>query len=635
MNTNLCSLLDAARESFPHLASIVSVDNLSSGCDLNFLLDGQFDEYFLRNLLKKCSNIDLGVNPIEEAKTAFLRHMADQLEYDETLAILLSDKDSDPVLHDVLHHARKMFQEVFKDFIPYTLIPRETFGASLTLPKGNNVLNRFTAAEGSKHMNNYVYKVGDSYMKGIRYYESRDDTNHVELDIVPKTAKVGRIIGKHPNVILAYQNALGDFITDMLNVKYDINISKAQALHQALVLTGSGDGWPISTIDLSYASDSINKRLIRFLLSDLPGIYDFISYITPPIIKLDGDTVDHVMMAPAGNGYIFPLQTLLYYCLCSAVYKVKYNTLKHSTIYVYGDDIIVNRDIYDGVINTLKRLGFKPNLSKSFRGPQILESCGTDAVRGINRRALYVKRIPDGSQDTIDWITIANGIRRVAYYNNSNRWISIHFARFWFRICLLIPKEYRVFSPRHYGDAAINTESTNLYRFAAPGTTGGFKDLPSLPSHKPTGYGHGQELPYRSERIFVYVSTTKGTTTWCELSKGIALRKFLSIVSSESLKGSGDFLRDGKYVHRNYLMRKHTGYELRPIPYTITGSPPDDIDDLFNTVANRGFTVELALERYQRKLFSARTDLIFTLKRVLSNRKQLLETIRSTQLTLD
>jgi len=119
-----------------------------------------------------------------------------------------------------------------------------------------------------------------------------------------------------------------------------------------------------------------------------------------------------------GNGFTFPLQTTLFASLVQACYLVKGVTPKLGrrsplNFGVFGDDIIVRKDIYETVVRMLKILGFFVNDDKSFNVGPFRESCGGDYWRGHDIRGVYLKEVTNAAD-------IYSAINRLARW--SARW---------------------------------------------------------------------------------------------------------------------------------------------------------------------------------------------------------------------
>ena len=86
-----------------------------------------------------------------------------------------------------------------------------------------------------------------------------------------------------------------------------------------------------------------------------------------------------------GNGFTFPLESLIFFALAHSVCK------PGETVSVYGDDIIVPTHRYEALVQLLTATGFLVNTDKSFSTGPFRESCGHDYLSGINIRPCYIK----------------------------------------------------------------------------------------------------------------------------------------------------------------------------------------------------------------------------------------------------
>jgi len=135
------------------------------------------------------------------------------------------------------------------------------------------------------------------------------------------------------------------------------------------------------TLDLSEASDSISRELVRTLFG---SAFKYLDCCRATHVQLlDGSTVPLRKMFPMGNASTFPVESLIFWACVRAGIRCYYG-VNCSNIYVFGDDIIVPSRYYDGVIASLVRFGLKPNQGKCFYRGFFRESCGVDAYKGIN-----------------------------------------------------------------------------------------------------------------------------------------------------------------------------------------------------------------------------------------------------------
>jgi hypothetical protein len=157
-----------------------------------------------------------------------------------------------------------------------------------------------------------------------------------------------------------------------------------QSLNQGLAMFGSipnMDDDPYVTIDLSSASDSVSIELCRYMLP--PDWFDFMNQIRSSCYMIEGLKTPYEKFTTMGNGFCFPLETLLFASLCHTASTVM---SKPSDFSVYGDDIIVRRSVADRVLDLLRICGFKANREKTFLSGPFRESCGADWFEGVDVR---------------------------------------------------------------------------------------------------------------------------------------------------------------------------------------------------------------------------------------------------------
>jgi hypothetical protein len=236
------------------------------------------------------------------------------------------------------------------------------------------------------------------------------------LSFVPKTRLVARTICTEPNLNMFYQKGLGDLMEAEMRRRYGIDLNTQQTKNRQLALLGSLDG-SFCTIDLSSASDTISYDLVKDLIrcKAFLGLVDLLR--SPTSALPDGTELKLHMVSTMGNGFTFPLQTLLFAGAVSVVmnsYGVTPRSSGPSMNYgVNGDDIILPNFMYGRMTRFLELLGFEVNRDKSFHEGAFRESCGYDFYRGHNVRGVYVKTLR----------------RQQALYsviNRLNRWSAVH-----------------------------------------------------------------------------------------------------------------------------------------------------------------------------------------------------------------
>lgn len=256
-----------------------------------------------------------------------------------------------------------------------------------------------------------------------------------------KNADISRTCCTEANLNLLIQKSIGAFIEYRLVKHYGINLSVQPDYNRELARIGSIDQ-SFGTIDLISASDSISWQLMLRALENgfLKGI--IARARSESAVLPDGSEVVLNMISTMGNGFTFPLQTVIFASAVRACYQLMgYPCHSPKTDFaVFGDDIIVRRETYSFVCRMLAKLGFEVNEGKSFNSGPFRESCGHDYFLGQNIRGVYVKSLETHQQvyscinRLIRW-TAVSGIPLVT---------TVSYLR------SLIPKELRV--PRSVAD---------------------------------------------------------------------------------------------------------------------------------------------------------------------------------------
>jgi len=226
------------------------------------------------------------------------------------------------------------------------------------------------------------------------------------VSFAPKTRDVSRMICVEPSLNMYFQLGLGALLEGRLRGRFNIDLSTQPAINRRLAYAGSKTG-RFATIDLSSASDSISLGLCKEFLPD--WVFDTLMEIRSPSTQVGSERVSLNMMSTMGNGFTFPLQTILFSCLVRAVYRfygIRIGRGRRDWA-VFGDDIIVRSECFRLVIRLLELLGFSPNSKKTFSEGPFRESCGADWFYGQPARPVFLKKL-DSLQDIMVAINLLN-----------------------------------------------------------------------------------------------------------------------------------------------------------------------------------------------------------------------------------
>lgn len=594
--------MQEVRCAFKHIASVETAFRKNDlffflGHPMESLLTNEtsFEEYFVRNLLKKCQNIVVGQHdPHKYALDKFVGFMRSQEHNGLRVKTLFENLDTSTDVGKVLIRTREILHDLFSDFQEYNVVPRFTSGATITLSKnnGSSPFKRFKASEGMGHLLKIAEQRQKEGLTRLSFshlsfpFKEGDDTWYVNADFVPKTWKEHRLIGNQPSGPLALQCGVGDWMTKRLH-RVGIHIDTAQETHKRVARLASLINSHLMTLDQSNASDNIVRWLVKFTI---PGnLYEYLVDISPSDIHI-GEEIKFRsihMMATAGNGYIFPLQTAIFWALAKATCEAR--GVK-AELYSYGDDLIAPCAIFNPLRKVFDAVGLQINTEKTFLENGIRESCGGDYVHGTDVRPLYVKEIPT---TILGWYRCINGIRRVGFDNNVNCWRTNSFRRLWLWCISRLKPESRLFAPIHYGDVAIGASNYELYKLSynRTYTINGVKCKYPHDGLHPTGY------PYSGWYIETYSTKSRGRrTSFGQESQGIRADDLLRLVPLSSVKGAGLQLLKTWFDDKNVKLKKPVytldypsmfcGDELvveriRTPLFLSPPAPSDNINDLF------------------------------------------------------
>jgi hypothetical protein len=249
--------------------------------------------------------------------------------------------------------------------------------AIASLVRDKHVLELVNSNSGSPYYSDDHFLFAENVRRKVSL------TDYNKIVFVPKTAKVLRTIAIEPLLNGYVQKGIDVVMRKRLR-RVGINLND-QSLNQELARKGSLPGQidPYVTIDLSSASDSISTELCRNLLP--PEWFEFLNHIRSKSYVLGKGVNRYHKFTTMGNGFCFPLETLIFASLCH-VACIESN--QKPDFSVYGDDIIVRQSVANRTLELLRVCGFTVNRDKTFLSGPFRESCGADWFEGEDVRPL-------------------------------------------------------------------------------------------------------------------------------------------------------------------------------------------------------------------------------------------------------
>jgi hypothetical protein len=246
-----------------------------------------------------------------------------------------------------------------------------------------------------------------------------------KIALVLKNAKVKRTIAMEALLNSFVQKGTDTWMREQL-VRVGIFL-RSQQVNQRLAMLGSlGLSNPFVTLDLEGASDSISMEAVKDLIP--PEWFEFLCCLRSPRYMLpSGETRRYEKFTSMGNGFCFPLETLIFASLaysvgvetgdCDKLGAPYWSTVRRAKVdnlafAVYGDDIIVRQSSALYLTEVLKFYGFRLNRRKSFITGPFRESCGADFLRGVNVRPYYIRSLPTTE---VEFYKLGNALRSSPY----------------------------------------------------------------------------------------------------------------------------------------------------------------------------------------------------------------------------
>jgi len=231
-------------------------------------------------------------------------------------------------------------------------------------------------------------------------------THSSRCSFAPKTTDCSRMICVEPSLNMYFQLGLGALVEERMKNHFRVDLSTQPSLNRRLAQFGSLTG-RFSTIDLSSASDCISLGMCSQFLPE--WFNSILLLLRSPSTVINGSVVPLEMVSTMGNGFTFPLETLIFSCLIRAAYRVSDLEIhdRYPNWACFGDDLIVESKSFRNVCRLLSILGFDLNLAKTFNIGPFRESCGADWFHGRPVRPVFVKKL-DSLQDILVSINLLN-----------------------------------------------------------------------------------------------------------------------------------------------------------------------------------------------------------------------------------
>lgn len=262
--------------------------------------------------------------------------------------------------------------------------------------------------------------------------------------VVPKNAKIDRVILIQPGWNLWFQKGFGKLIRSKL-AQFGLHLDNADKINQNLARSSSIDG-KLATIDFSSASDQIAIEPLREVLP--PNWFNLLDGLR---CKRSADGI-HTWekFSSMGNGFTFELETLIFYSI--ALVSCDIEQCSSDNVSVFGDDTILPSEAVDTFRRICELFGFSFNASKSFSTGSFRESCGEHYFDGVNCKPYYFKEIVRSYHQLY---TCYNSVRLLSHRECAMMACSLRWKHLLEYLVRQVPKRYRLFISHGYGDVGF------------------------------------------------------------------------------------------------------------------------------------------------------------------------------------
>jgi len=343
----------------------------------------------------------------------------------------------DDATESLLSLASRITQSVFEGFDPKDILPRHGPGAVAT---GEKLEDKWEFSRLYNQIHQY-YPYYTYFMcgKGSEAADRRDwyfsmsrlESGTAKVVLVPKDSRGPRLISAEPLEYQWIQQGLGRKMAQHLEnvstfTKGRVNFTD-QEINRNLAL-GSSATLEFATLDLKDASDRVSLRLVQRVFEHTPELLRALEATRSEATLLpNGEVVRLQKFAPMGSSLCFPVEAFCFWVLlvASAVSEARMPLKRAaSSVYVYGDDIVIPTHWAERSMRVLESVGLIVNRDKSCITGPFRESCGMDAFKGIQvtptrLKKQYSDRPSDGTVLS-SYSSIANHLEERGYEEAAN-----------------------------------------------------------------------------------------------------------------------------------------------------------------------------------------------------------------------
>jgi len=338
---------------------------------------------------------------------------------------------------DILMYIREDLETLVSDFSPirtFSFCKHGNGASENSMSPLWKKMKQFSATPWVAKTLGPIYETLEGYIPDVEI------TTSERFSTVEKTFKILRPIGIQPSLNLYFQLGVGGWLKTVLKKQWKVDLTD-QDKNRVLACLGSISD-SMSTIDLSSASDTISRGVIKYYFENTE-FYEYLTNIrTTHTAYSPTDLFENQKFSSMGNGFTFELETALFGAIVRACYRYLGHSTTMTNFAVYGDDMIVLDECTPLVVEMLQFHGFTVNVEKSFSSGPFRESCGSDYYLGQSVRNTFIKEDFDEATSVVTLVKTANALYRkfLSYDDSTSKDCSY---RTWKRFLRFIPKSVR------------------------------------------------------------------------------------------------------------------------------------------------------------------------------------------------
>jgi hypothetical protein len=332
----------------------------------------------------------------------------------------------------ILREARSFITRLFGGLAVRDIIPRHGPGAVST---GEEIGEKSNFSRIYRHTE-MMYPFTEYFMLGLNqvvdqldWIDSLESLPHgtASVVLVPKDSRGPRLISKEPLELQWIQQGIQKLLYSWIErhpmTRGFVNFT-SQSINRTLALESSRT-YQYVTLDMKDASDRVTLKLVEKLFSGT-SLFDALIASRSEYTRLpDGKEVHLSTFAPMGSAVCFPIEAICFYALAVSVLHLHlHKGLKHPVVFVYGDDIIVEREAYPLLLQYFPQVGLKFNLEKCCVGGSFRESCGCDAFLGVDvtpirLRTTWSSSMIRDASELISYVELSNSLWEAGYWRTA------------------------------------------------------------------------------------------------------------------------------------------------------------------------------------------------------------------------